>query len=144
MQESRQENRLIEIAVRMKERENPEAVAREWARRLDLADGVHISVVPPGDSRRQRRFVAYEGEVITTQQYAALLLCDPIEKLLYAAARPMDAWEIFAASRRQSSPLSATTVATITRAARLLQEQGRLRRGPSRGTWVAARAEAVA
>lgn len=130
---------LLEVVVSATTAQNPVEVAREWLRRLSLADGVRITVALDTARSRSRKFMAYNGQVISVQEYAALLLTDPLEELLRAEGRAIDAWEILQVARRRASPLAAAPVATINRAARLLARERRLRPGSTPGTWTAPR-----
>lgn len=132
-----EDGRLREIVVQAPPGENPEEVARRWAQRLELSDGVRIAIMIGADERRPRRFIALSGDVTSPQRYAAVAIGDALEALLRAEARPMDAWEILTAARRVGSPVATMPVATITRAARILARAGRVRHDRAADTWKA-------
>lgn len=134
-----EKNRLLEVVVSATAGQNPAEVAREWLRRLPLSDGVRITVVLGAARLRSRKFVAYDGRVISVQEYAALMIADALEELVRGESRALDAWEILQLARRRGSPIAEAPVATISRAARLLARDRRLRAGSTPGTWVAAR-----
>ena len=130
---------LREIVVQAADGERPEEVARHWARQLELLDGVRVAVLWGASPTRPRRFVVYGGDVVSPQRYAAVSISGPLEELLCAEGRPLDAWEILVAARRRESPVAAMPMATIASAARLLAREGRLRRGPTADSWSAVR-----
>jgi len=130
---------LREIVAQAAPGERPDEVARVWARRLELTDGVRVAVLWDATPTRPRRFVVYEGDVISPQRYAAISIGDALEELLRAEGRPLDAWEILVAARRRGSPVAAMPMATITGSARLLARAGRLRHGPTSDTWTVVR-----
>lgn len=127
---------LVEITVQAATDDRPEDTAQEWTQRLELRDGVRISVIQGDRPSRPRRFVVYDGRAVSPQHYAAVSVSDALEQLLRAEGGPMDAWEILMAARKTSSPVASLTMATITRAARLLQRERRIQAGPERGTWM--------
>lgn len=130
---------LLEVVVSAAATQNPATVAWEWMRQLNLTDGTRITVVPGATRRSWRRFVAYDGRVISAQEHAAVLLADALEDLLRGERQALDAWEILHLARRRGSPLANAPVVTIKRAARLLTADGRLRTGSTAGTWAAVR-----
>src|SRR5579883_2875060 len=77
-----EKNRLLEVVVSASPSQNPAEVAREWMRRLPLSDGVRITVVLGAARLRSRKFVAYDGRVISVQEYAALKIADALEELV--------------------------------------------------------------
>jgi len=139
-----QEHGLREIVVQAEDGARPEEVARAWAQRMGLADGVRIAVIVGEATTRPRRFVIYQGRVASPQAYAAGQIMGPLEDLLRAEGRPLDAWEILLAARRRASPVASAPMATIARAARLLAREGRLRHGPTPDSWTPPRDDATA
>ncbi len=129
---------LREIVVQAAPGERPDEVARHWARRLELLDGVRVAVLWNATPTRPRRFVVHGGDIISPQRHAAISIGDALEELLRAEDRPLDAWEILVAARRRGSPVAAMPMATIAGSARLLAREGRLRHGPTSDTWLAA------
>ncbi len=130
---------LREIVVEAADGQRPDEVALEWTRRLELRDGVRVAVLWGASTTRPRRFVVYDGVVVSPQRYAAVSISGPLEELLRAEGRPLDAWEILVAARRRGSPVAAMPMATIAGAARLLAREGRLRRGSAPDSWTAVR-----
>lgn len=130
---------LREIVVESADGQRPEEVALGWTRRLELSDGVRVAVQSSRSPARPRRFVVYAGDVVSPQRYAAITISDALEVLLHAEGRPLDAWEILVAARRRESPVAAMPMATIAGAARLLEREGRLRRGTAPDSWRATR-----
>jgi hypothetical protein len=137
------QSQLQEIVVEALEGVRPEEVALEWVRRLELADGVRVAVVGSGSQTRPRRFVVHQGRVVSPQQHAAAVVAGDLEAVLRAEGRPMDAWEILQAARRQNSALATATMATISLAARQLVREGRASRGRVHNTWATPRRDAA-
>lgn len=137
-------SKLIEIVVQAAPGENPLGVARDWARRLDLQNGTRVAVLSNGATSRPRRFVVYDGEIVSPQRYTAITIAGALEELLRAEGRPMDEWEILMVARRQLSPIAGVSITTIRGAARMLVREKRLRPGPERGTWAATQAKEAA
>ncbi len=130
------ENSLLEIIIRAREGESPGMIAQAWACRLHLRDGVCIAVLTHHQSLRPRRYTVRHGRVVSPQQYKAMLIAEALESVVRCAGRPLDSWGILSAAREQGSPVGMASAATIGQAARLLEHDGHLRRGPLVGTWI--------
>ena len=138
------QSQIQEIVVQTPDKGQAEAVAREWVRRLELADGVRVTVSSPAAPTRPRRFVAYDGQAMSPQQYAAIALADAVEQVLQHEQRPLDTWALLQAGRGMGLLPGDSTLATLTRTLRLLAREGRVQAGAEQGTWQVRTAKKVA